>query len=210
MFEGMLVNQQNKQPQQERIRRYLLDAGESADSERLEIEMLDDDELFAQVQIDDTIREGLVTTKIESAADGIWGMLGVPARWPLSAAIGLLSLTVLALGMRMHDLTQQIDQLAGPQVQVPVITLLEQRAFAGNTSTPAADMQQAILEVDVSAYMDQAFAVTLRDSSGSRSWQALQADERGYLTVFVPRLYDDVQLQVTSADGSFDKTYKLN
>ena len=91
-----------------------------------------------------------------------------------------------------------------------MITLLEQRAFAGDTSTPAADMQQAILEVDVSAYMDQEFAVTLRDSSGSRSWQALQADERGYLTVFVPQLRDDVQLQVTSADGSFDKTYKLN
>ncbi len=204
------MNQQNKQPQQERIRRYLLDAGEAADSERLEIEMLDDDELFAQVQTDAMLREGLVSTKIESAADGIWGMLGVPTRWPLSAAIGLLSLTVLALGIRMHDLTQQIDQLAGPQVQVPVITLLEQRAFGVDSSTPAADMQQAILEVDVSAYMDQEFAVILRDSSGSRSWQALQADERGYLTVFVPRLHDDVQLQVTSADGSFDKTYKLN
>jgi len=204
------MNQHDDQQQQERIQRYLLSAGESADSERLEIEMLDDDELFAQVQIDDMIREGLVSTKIESAADGIWGMPGVPARWPLSAAIGLLSLTVLALGIRMHDLTQQIDQLSNPQVQVPVITLLEQRALAGDTSTPAADMQRAILEVDVSAYMDQQFAVTLRDSTGSRSWQALQADERGYLTVFVPQLRDDVQLQVTSADGSFDKTFRLN
>lgn len=204
------MNQHDDQRQQERIQRYLLSAGESADSERLEIEMLDDDELFAQVQIDDMIREGLVTTKIESTAGSIWGMLGVPTRWPLQAVIGLFTLAVVAMGIRMHTLTQQIDRLSGPQVQVPVITLMEQRAFGGDGGTPAADLRQAILEVDVSAYMDQVFAVTLQDSSGSRSWSGLQADERGYLTVFVPLLHDDVQLQVSSADGSFDKTYQLN
>ncbi len=204
------MNQQYDQRQQERIQRYLLNAGESADSERLEIEMLDDDELFAQVQIDDLIREGLVTTKIESTADSIWGMLGVPTRWPLRAASGFLALAVVAMGIRMHTLTQQVDQLSGPQVQVPVITLMEQRAFGGDASTPAADMRQAILEVDVSAYLDQAFDVTLQDSAGSKSWRGLRADERGYLTVFVPALHDDVELRVSSADGSFNKTYRLN
>jgi len=204
------MNQHDDQRQQERIQRYLLNAGESADSERLEIEMLDDDELFAQVQIDDMIREGLVTTKIESTAGGIWGMLGVPTRWPLQAVIGLLSLAVVALGIRMHTLTQRLDQLAAPQVQVPVITLMEQRALPGASAAVAADMQQAILEVDVSAHMTQAFDITLRDSSGSRSWSGLTADERGYLTLYVPTLHEDVQLHVISVDGSFNKTFQLN
>jgi hypothetical protein len=206
----MLMNQQNDQLRQERIRQYLLNAGGKVDSERLEIEMLDDDELFAQVQVDDMIRESLITTKIESTAGSIWGMLGVPTRWPYQAVIGLFTISVLVLGVRVHMLTQQIDQLSLPQVQVPVITLMEQRAFGGDASTPAADMQQVILEVDVSAYLDQAFDVTLQDSAGSRSWSGLKADERGYLTVFVPTLHEDLELRVSSADGSFNKTYKLN
>ncbi|MBU1189901.1 MAG: hypothetical protein KKC01_12805 [Gammaproteobacteria bacterium] len=204
------MNQHDDQRQQERIQRYLLSAGESADSERLEIEMLDDDELFAQVQIDDMIREGLVTTKIESTAGSIWGMLGVPTRWPLQAVIGLFTLAVVAMGIRMHTLTQQIDRLSGPQVQVPVITLMEQRALADSAQPAAADLQQAILEVDVSAYMTQSFDVTLQDSAGSNTWHGLKADQRGYLTVFVPALHEDVELQVSSADGSFNKTYRLN
>lgn len=204
------MNQHDDQQQQERIQRYLLSAGKSADSERLEIEMLDDDELFAQVQLDHLIREGLATTKIESATGSIWGMLGVPGRWPLQAVIGLFSLALLALGIHTQTLTQRIEQLSVPQVQVPVITLLEQRALTDAALPAAADLQQAMLEVDVSAHMEQTFNVTLQDSAGSRSWQALQADKRGYLTVFVPRLHDDVQLQVTSADGSFDKIFKLN
>ncbi|GAB4113646.1 MAG: hypothetical protein Tsb0027_01080 [Wenzhouxiangellaceae bacterium] len=204
------MNQHDDQRQQERIQRYLLSAGESADSERLEIEMLDDDELFAQVQIDDMIREGLVTTKIESTAGSIWGMLGVPTRWPLQAVIGLFTLAVVAMGIRMHTLTQQIDRLSGPQVQVPVITLMEQRALADSAQPAAADLQQAILEVDVSAYMAQSFDVTLQDSAGSNTWHGLKADQRGYLTVFVPALHEDVELQVSSADGSFNKTYRLN
>jgi len=204
------MNQHDDQRQQERIQRYLLSAGESADSERLELEMLDDDELFAQVQIDDMIREGLVTTKIESTAGSIWGMLGVPTRWPLQAVIGLFTLAVVAMGIRMHTLTQQIDRLSGPQVQVPVITLMEQRALADSAQPAAADLQQAILEVDVSAYMTQSFDVTLQDSAGSNTWHGLKADQRGYLTVFVPALHEDVELQVSSADGSFNKTYRLN
>lgn len=204
------MNQHDDQRQQERIQRYLLSAGESADSERLEIEMLDDDELFAQVQIDDMIREGLVTTKIESTAGSIWGMLGVPTRWPLQAVIGLFTLAVVAMGIRMHTLTQQIDRLSGPQVQVPVITLMEQRALADSAQPAAADLQQAILEVDVSAYMTQSFDVTLQDSAGSNTWHGLKADQRGYLTVFVPALHEDVELQVSSADGSFNKIYRLN
>ena len=184
-----------------------------------EIQMLEDDQLFAQVQREDLLRQGLAEQSQELSkpkpkpvhhvnGDGMVQRM----RWLQPVLTGALALVVITLGVVSLDLRQQLDQMQTPQPGIPVITLHDQRAFLPGIQTQSSDFGDikgpVLLEIDVSAYEKQEFQVEIQTTRDIYTYERVQPDARGYLTVYLPVESDSVA--VYSKDGRILKRIQGN
>lgn len=199
-----------------RIAAYLRGQTSDKDARKLELEMLEDDDLFERVQTEDLLRRGLELgeTKRASSSDSA----GEPSpsaplphlAWGLAAAFGAAA---LLLGVYSMQLNEQIETLQSPTPGLPVITLFEQRSLLPETTTGAPLLTDhegpAFLEIDVSAHRHDAFQLELVRATGSLIWEAQTPDERGYLTVMVPNARALQGIIVRAPGGEILKSYTL-
>ncbi|MCC5865267.1 MAG: hypothetical protein JJU31_09130 [Wenzhouxiangella sp.] len=174
----------------DRIADYLRGVLDEEATRQLELDMLEDPELFEQIQSQALLRQGLLDAEAEPASGK---MTYRPAwagwLWGGYVLAGSLALVVVGLGLRVHDLSQRLELVPAPSAGIQVLSLQTQRALLGpgKQTLPLAPPSDGLLiEIDVSARGDTAFKLVLKTDSGVTEWTAIQADERGYLTVFVP------------------------
>lgn len=174
----------------DRIADYLRGVLDEEATRQLELDMLEDPELFEQIQSQALLRQGLLDAEAEPASGK---KTYRPARagwlWGGYVLAGSLALVVVGLGLRVHELSHRLESVPAPAAGVQVLTLQTHRALLGpgEHGLPKERVNNGLLlEVDVSAHGHSAFALVLETDSGVTEWTAMQADERGYLTVFVP------------------------
>ena len=174
----------------DRIADYLRGVLDEEATRQLELDMLEDPELFEQIQSQALLRQGLQGAEAESAS-GKKTYRPVWAGWLWGGYVlaGCLAVVAVGLGIRLHDLGQQLDSGAAPSVGIQVITLQTQRALVGQDGPRLpvdASSDGLLIEIDVSARGGGEFTLLLETERGVTEWKAMQADERGYLTVFIP------------------------
>lgn len=167
----------------QRIADYVRGRLEDDEVRRFELEMLEDDELFARVQREDLLRRGLQTANLD-AREG----RGFFPAWLRPALTGALALAVAVLGVHAWRLDQRLEQLQAPATGVPVVTLLQQRALLpGDGGLPESPIEgPALLEIDVSMHGMEAFDLELKLVREARFLRRVRPDSRGYVTVLVP------------------------
>lgn len=159
--------------QSRRIEDYLRDRLNEEATREFEMRMLEDDELFARVQREDLLRQGMAEQPHEAAEPmpKPWWRGGAGdcislMRWMQPALTGAMALAVIVLAIGNLDLRQQIDQMQAPRPGIPVITLHDQRALLPGTETQSNDLDDiqgpVLLEIDVSAYEEQEFTVEIQ------------------------------------------------
>ncbi|TVQ33493.1 MAG: hypothetical protein EA370_11710 [Wenzhouxiangella sp.] len=174
----------------DRIADYLRGVLDEEATRQLELDMLEDPELFEQIQSQALLRQGLLDAEAEPAS-GKKTFRPAWAGWLWGGYVlaGSLALVVVGLGLRVHDLSQRLELVPAPSAGIQVLSLQTQRALLGpgKQTLPLVPPSDGLLiEIDVSARGDTAFQLVLKTDSGVTEWTAIQADERGYLTVFVP------------------------
>lgn len=190
--------------QDRRIADYIRGTLDEASAARLEVEMLEDDVLFARVQEEELLQRGLRSADLRPARVSRPGWM----TWlrPGYALAGALSLTVVVLGMWNLSLTDRLASEQAPRADIRVITLFEERSLL--TGPPSTEIENlrgaALIEIDVSAHGDQAFELELKIGGNTHRWKEMRPDERGYLTAFIPnasslesiRVFDQENMQV--------------
>ena len=180
-----------------RIEDYLRGRLTEEETRQFEIRMLEDDELFAQVQREDLLRQGLAKQsykasdlKSESIQQGNSGRKTYLIRWLQPVLTGAFAIAVIALGIHNLDLRQQLEQMEAPRPGIPVITLHDQRALLPGTQAQPNEFDNIsgpiLLEIDVSAHEEQEFQVEIQTTHDTYTYERVQADMRGYLTVLLP------------------------
>ncbi len=174
----------------DRIADYLRGVLDEEATRQLELDMLEDPELFEQIQSQALLRQGLLDAKAEPASGK---KTYRPARagwlWGGYVLAGGLALVVVGLGLRVHELSDRPETAPTPTAGIQVITLQTQRTLLGpdEQRLPREPLGDGLLiEIDVSALGERAFTLMLETDSGVTEWTEMQADERGYLTVFMP------------------------
>ena len=208
-----MSNQQNNLD--ERIMDYVRGRANAQSIQRLEIEMLEDPELFDRVQTELLLQEGLRTTSLESP-DGATrsGRLLQLWSWRLigPALVGALSLTVAILVVQTVSLKQQVHDLSQPTVGVPVLTLMAERGlFQTEAPGDRATIRQAgrlLIEIDVSAHDLTTFDLELQHEKQTHHFSGIRVDERGYLTVLVPDYADLIEIRVLDPAGRVLQAYR--
>lgn len=190
--------------QDHRIADYIRGTLDEASAARLEVEMLEDDVLFARVQAEELLQRGLRTTDLRPDEVSRPGWMF----WtrPGSALVGALSLSVVVLAVWNVNLTGRLANQQVPQAAIPVITLYDERSLLTEPLSTGIDSLQgaALIEIDVSAHGDQAFELELKIGDNTHRWESMRPDERGYLTAFIPdtsslesiRVFDQENVQV--------------
>jgi len=178
-----------------RIEDYLRGRLNDEETRQFEMRMLEDDELFARVQREDLLRQGLAEQPVETREPerNPWWRGGAATtaltRWLQPALTGAMALAVIALAIGNLDLRQQLDQMQAPRPGIPVITLHDQRALLPGTEAQSNDLAgiegPVLLEIDVSAYEEQEFTVEIQTAGDTYTYERVRADARGYLTVFI-------------------------
>lgn len=189
----------------DRIADYLRGVLDEDAVRQLEIDMLEDQELFERVETEALLRQGLLTTETKSLS------MQQPARaswtwwsWGGYALAGGLALMVVGLGLRLHDIDRQLDVLSSPAAGIQVITLQEQRALGQGAVMQLSELSESdglLIEIDVSARGDSTFSVDIETASQRHHWHGLRADSRGYLTIYVPPGEVPVRLSVSDELG---------
>lgn len=180
-----------------RIEDYLRGRLNDEETRQFEMRMLEDDDLFARVQREDLLRQGLAEQPVEAnePLPKPWWRGGagdsIPLlRWLQPALTGAMALAVIALAIGNLDLRQQLDQMQAPRPGIPVITLHDQRSVLPGTDLPANDLGDiegpVLLEIDVSGYEEQEFRVEIQAGRDTYLYERIQPDSRGYLTVLLP------------------------
>lgn len=193
-----------------RIEDYLRGRLTQEETRLFEIRMLEDDDLFDQVQREDLLRQGLAEQPHESSESesepwwrGNAEKIAPRMRWLQPVLTGALTLAVIALGIGNLDLRQQLEQMEDPRPGIPVITLHDQRTLLPGTQAQSYDFGDingpVLLEIDVSAYEKQEFQVEIQTTRDTYTYDRVQPDVRGYLTVYLPVKPDVVT--VYSKDG---------
>ncbi len=184
----------------ERIADYLRGVLDEEATRQLELDMLEDPELFERIQAEALLKQGFKGAEAEPASGK---KTYRPARagwlWGGYVLAGGLAMMVVGLGVRLHDLSLQLQSGAQPSVGVQVITLQTQRALIAPDSTPLPDRASddgLLIEVDVSARGEGTFALRVETERRRHDWVGLRPDARGYLTVFLPPGERPVRLQV--------------
>ena len=184
-------------PEARRIDDYLRGRLTEEETRQFEIRMLEDEDLFAQVQREELLRQGMAEQpheasepKSEPMQQGNGGEKAPLIRWLQPALTGGLALALIALGIDSLDLRQQLDQMEAPRPGIPVITLHDQRALLPGTQDQSNELHNingpVLLEIDVSAYAEQEFQVEIRTGDDIYTYERVQSDARGYLTVLLP------------------------
>jgi hypothetical protein len=175
---------------EDQIAEYLHGRLSQDEADRFETRMLGDQELFRHVQAEALLTEGLVRAKPQPAATATQipplGFRG----WSGYLLAGGLAVAVLGLGLRVHELSRQLEQPGLPVSDVQVITLFDERSLQPQSigrADLAASEKARLIEIDVSAHeADGPFELFIETEQGSVRWADRRADERGYLTVYLP------------------------
>lgn len=197
-----------------RIEAYVRGQADDETARQLEIEMLEDDELFERVQTEDLLRRGIGEAERPRSSRSVGEPPAAVARprlaWALAASFGAVA---VLLGIHSMQLTQRIETLQSPVTGVPVISLFDQRSIMPGVSEQAISLAglegSVFLEIDVSGYDQAAFQLELTGDRGRLVWEALVPDERGYLTVLAPRAQSISSIRVRSTEGEVLKSYPL-
>jgi len=180
-----------------RIDDYLRGRLSEEETRRFEIQLLEDEALFAKVQREALLQEGLRELPIEAGQTEPESMSRSSARrmspllrWLQPALTGALALAVVVLAFGNLGLRHQLDERLAPRPGIPVITLHDQRAlFPGinDASTGPGDRDgPVLLEIDVSAYDEQEFRVEIQTTRDTYNYERIYPDARGYVTVYLP------------------------
>lgn len=199
-----------------RVEDYLRGKADEHAVRRMEIEMLDDDELFERVQREDLLRQGM--GEVERAASP--GERRTRSRqaaaaprlaWALAACFGAVA---LLLGAYSLHLAERIDALQSPTAGLPVVTLFEQRSLLPETADPSVHLAghegPVLLEIDVSGFPHESFQLELVGEQGSMIWEKQVPDARGYLTILAPKAQWVTAIRIRGPDGEILKTHDLN
>lgn len=178
-------------PHDRRVSDYIRGAVDEDERQQLEIELLEDPQLFEQVQHEALLRRGLGSTRLaEPETKPGW------RGWLRPALTGVLALAVVALGIDNLRLNNAIDELQTPRTGIPVITLHDQRALLPGTEAQPGELGATegpvLLEIDVSAYEEQEFQVEILTDRDTYTYERVRADARGYLTV----LLTDIKVEI--------------
>jgi hypothetical protein len=188
-----------------RIADYVRNRADEETARQLEIDMLDDDELFEAVQAEAMLQEGLALSGTEDDS----ARTTKPRRgwvtttgWALAATFAAVA---VGLGIHSVQLDRQIEALQSPTAGLPVITLYDQRsALLGETEEPtslAIGSQGALVEIDVSTAETDRFRLTLQTERRRYEWEAVEKDERGYVTVMLPPHETVISFSLISQEG---------
>ncbi|NBB92830.1 MAG: hypothetical protein GVY32_06665 [Gammaproteobacteria bacterium] len=197
-----------------RISEYVRGQASEEEARELELEMLEDDDLFERVQTEDLLRRGLEENEraaSSGAADGTASSAPLPhLAWALAASFGAAA---VLLGVYSLHLGDRIERLQSPSTGVPVITLFEQRSLLPKSADPPVNLSghegPVFLEIDVSAHQHESFQLELVRDAGSLIWESEVPDERGYLTILAPGGNSLKSIEVRSPEGEVLKTYRL-
>lgn len=197
-----------------RVEDYIRGQADEDAARQLEIEMLDDDELFERIQTDALLKRGLEEN--DRAAPARVHVGGTPPApmprlaWALAASFGAVA---MLLGVYSLKLNERIETLQSPSTGLPVITLFEQRSLVPDVTDPAVQLAghagPVLLEIDVSGYRSTSFQLELVGDEGSIIWEAQTPDERGYLNLLAPRARALKAINIRSPDGELLKSYQM-
>lgn len=196
-----------------KVKDYVRNRADDDGARQLEIEMLEDDELFDAVQTETLLREGLGTSAQAEPTDASERRVGwmAPAGWALAATF--TAATVL-LGLYATGLQERIESLEAPSAGLPVVTLFDQRStLLGDAPAPQSlqtGSSGALVEIDVSAAESEPFDLTLQTESRRYEWTGVEPDERGYLTILLPPNERAESIQVRSAAGRMIRQFDFD
>ncbi|MGB0514646.1 MAG: hypothetical protein ACPGJE_07385, partial [Wenzhouxiangellaceae bacterium] len=115
---GPAVTSVESNSETRRIEDYLRGRLNDEETRQFEMRMLEDDDLFARVQREDLLRQGMAEQPVESyePEPKPWWLGGagdsIPLmRWLQPALTGAMALAVIALAIGNLDLRQQLDQM---------------------------------------------------------------------------------------------------
>jgi hypothetical protein len=186
------------------VKDYVRNRADDEAARQLEIEMLEDDELFDAVQTETLLREGMGTSAQTEATDasGRRGGWMAPAGWALAATFAAAA---VLLGLYATGLQERVESLEAPSAGLPVVTLFDQRSTLLGEAPAPQTLQTgatgALIEIDVSAAGSETYALTLETPSRRYEWTGMEPDQRGYLTIFLPPNEQARSIRVRSAAG---------
>ena len=197
-----------------RVEDYARGIADDEAARQLEIELLDDDELFERVQNEDLLRRGFGESERVPSSTGSIGEnnTGFPPRlgWALAASLGAIA---VLLGIYSLQLNERIETLQSPTAGLKVITLFEQRSLMPEAADPSLQLAghegPVFLEIDVSAHEYDSFELELVREEGTLIREEQVPDDRGYLTVLAPRAQDLQAIILRSPKGKVLKSYEL-
>lgn len=197
-----------------KIADYVRNRADDATARQLEIDMLENDELFEAVQTEELLREGLghsAAVEASNGADHTASGWITPMGWALAATFA--AATVL-LGFYAAWLSDRVETLQAPSAGLPVVTLFQQRsALLGEESTPntlQTGAKGALIEIDVSAAKADRFRLILQTETQRFEWDGVQRDERGYVTVFLPPNEQARSILIRSETGDLLRAFEFN
>ncbi|MDZ7789283.1 MAG: hypothetical protein U5L08_02070 [Xanthomonadales bacterium] len=196
-----------------RVEDYVRGNADDETARQLEIEMLEDDDLFERVQTEDLLKRGFQETERVAFDQGRGDKPSAHAPrlpWALAASFGAAA---VLLGVYSLQLNDRLASLQSPSIGLPVITLLEQRSLLPEPAEPAANLAAhqgpVFLEIDVSGYEYPSFQLELVREQGSLIWEKQIPDERGYLNVLVPQAQSLKAIVLRSSEDEVLKTYSF-
>ena len=163
---------------------YVRGCAEPEQARQLELAMLEDDELFYRIQVEQLMMQGLQSTDLREPRRGLAS--GLFGHWPGKALIGGLSAALVLLGVYVITLERQLERLTLPEVEVTVVTLLAERDLLPGRTERAPATGSTLIEIDVSGFDQERFELEIGLGEEVRRWPAVRVDERGYLSVYVP------------------------
>lgn len=205
-------------PSEERNRRveeFVRGQADDDTARQMEIEMLEDDDLFERIQTEDLLKRGFEENERSASSDqggreersALLPRLG----WALAASFAAVT---VVLGFYSLQLSERIDTLQSPSVGLPVITLLEQRSAVLAEQDPPSPITTsesgALIEIDVSGAEKDRFTLTVKTERRRYEWNAVRRDERGYVTVFLPPNATVQSILVHGAENGFIREYNFN
>lgn len=194
-----------------RIADYVRNRADDDTVRQLEIEMLDDDDLFEKVQAEALLHKALEQAEEDDRPardNGKHSGWIANAGWAVAAtfAIGTVLLGVYAI-----DLENRLENLRKPAVGVPIETVIQQRSpLAGSERSRldlAAHSGPVLLEFDVSGLAHDHFRVEVVGDQNTIEWQRQHPDQRGYLTVLIPDAAAIRTVHIASPDGEIIHSY---
>ena len=186
---------------------YVRGCADPEQARRLELAMLEDDELFERVQAEQLMRQGLQSADLREPRRGLAS--GLFGRWPGKALISGLSAALVLLGVYVITLERQLERLTLPEVEVTVVTLLAERDLLPGRTDRLPASGGALIEIDVSGFDQEAFELEVGLGEEVRRWPAVRVDERGYLSVFVPQAARMKWIKVLDEEGKILRQHEF-